>query len=164
MRMEEELEILTGRWRALSEILAILDRAGGEVTGRSTAQLLYFAGKDLGKRESAAYDRTEDLERALGWVFPGRDEVWKVSLWKNQEDEDYWVFEAEEMMVRLLFEECPLRRSCLASGIPLGGVACQAVHGYAAGMLQEIFGRRVDLQTRHAGPGACLVVLRTTLE
>lgn len=162
--MEEELDVLSGRWRALCEVLAVLDQAGGEVTGRSTPQLMYFAGKDLGRRESAALDRTDDLERAMEWVFPGRDEVWKVSLWKNKEDEDYWIFEVEEMLVRLLFEECPVRRSCQASGIALGGVVCQAVHGYAAGMLEEIFGRRVDLQTAHAGPGACLVVLRTTLE
>lgn len=162
--MKEELEVLNGRWRALCEVLAVLDQAGGEVTGRSTPQLMYFAGKDLGRRESIAHDRTEDLERALGWVFPGREEVWRVILWKNQEDEDYWVFEDGGMLVRLLFEECPVRRSCLAAGVPLGGVACQAVHGYAAGMLEEIFGRRVELQTAHAGPGACLVILRTTLE
>ncbi len=162
--MADNAEILRERWKAVCEALAVLDQAGAEVTGRSTSQLMYFAGKDLGRRESAAYDRTDDLERALKWVFPGREEVWKVSLWKNKEDEEYWVFEAEQMLIRLLFEACPVRESCLVSGIPLGGVACQAVHGYAAGMLQEIFGRKVDLHTQHAGPGACLVVLRTTLE
>lgn len=162
--MAEDLEILKDRWKALCEALAVLDQAGGEVTGRSTPQLMYFAGKDLGRKESAAYDRTDDLERALRWVFPGGEEVWKVSLWKNKEDEDYWIYEVEEMFIRLLFEECPVRLSCLSSGIPLGGVVCQTIHGYAAGMLQEIFGRKVDLHTEHTGPGACLVTLKTTLE
>ena len=162
--MVEEAEILSGRLRALSEALAVLDQAGGEVTGKSAPQLMYFAGKDLGGREAAAYDSTDDIEQALRWVFSGPDEVWKVSLWKNKEDDDFWVYDVEEMSVRLLFEECPVRASCLAAGVGLGGVVCQTVHGYAAGLLEKIFARKVDLHIEHAGPGTCLVVLKTTLE
>ena len=160
----ENAETLDERLRALSEVLAILNLAGEEVTGRSTPQLMYFAGKDLGIREAQAHDQTDDLERALRWVFPRQNGAWKVFLWKNKEDEDFWVYDVEEMFIRLLFEKCPVRDACLAAGVKLGGVACQAVHGYAAGMLQSIFGRKVDLHTEHAGPGACLVMLKTTLE
>lgn len=162
--MAEGVENTDMRLRALGEALAILNLAGEEVTGRSTSQLMYFAGKDLGTREAVAYDHTDDLERALSWIFPHRDGAWKISLWKNKEDEDYWVYEVEEMFIRLLFEGCPVRDACLSAGVNLGGVVCQAVHGYAAGMLQSIFGRKVDLHTEHAGPGACLVMLKTTLE
>jgi len=162
--MAEETEILRDRLRAMAEAMAVLNQAGEEVTGKSAPQLMYFAGKDLGLKEAVAYDDTDDIERALKWVFQGMEEVWKVTLWKNQEDEDFWVYEVEEMFIRLLFEECPVRDSCLAAGVALGGVACQAVHGYAAGMLEKIFGRKVDLQTEHMGPAACLVMLKTTLE
>lgn len=162
--MADEVEILQDRLRALSEALAVIDRAGEEVTGRSAPQLMYFAGKDLGMKESVRYDCTDDIEQALKWVFPGREQVWKISLWKNLEDDDYWVYEVEEMFVRLLFEKCPVRESCLATGVRLGGVACQAVHGYAAGMLEKIFGRKVDLHTEHMGPGACLLMLKTGIE
>jgi len=162
--MAEETEVLRDRLRAISEALGVLNQAGEEVTGRSAPQLMYFAGKDLGLKEAAAYDNTDDIERALKWVFPGMEEVWKVTLWKNKEDDEFWIYEVEEMFVRLLFEECPVRASCLAAGVKLGGVACQTVHGYAAGMLQKIFGRKVDLHTEHMGPGACLVMLVTALE
>lgn len=162
--MADQAETLRARLYALAEALAIVDLAGEEVTGRSAPQLMYFAGKDLGLKEAARYDCTDDIEQALRWVFPGPDEVWKVTLWKNKEDEDYWVYEVEEMFVRLLFEECPVRGSCLAAGVRLGGVACQTVHGYAAGMLEKVFGRKVDLHTEHMGPGACLVMLKTGME
>ncbi len=162
--MAEEIGILRDRWRAISEALAIVDLAGGEATGRSAPQLMYFAGKDLGLREAVRYDCTDDIELALGWVFPGPEAIWKISLWKDKEDGDYWVYEGEEVFVRLLFEACPVRESCLASGVLLGGVACQTMHGYAAGMLEKIFGRRVELHTEHMGPGACLVRLRTAME
>jgi predicted hydrocarbon binding protein len=162
--MADEVEALRDRLRALSETLAVLNQAGQEVTGRSAPQLMYFAGKDLGLKEAAAYDNTDDIEFALKWVFPGMDDVWKITLWKNKEDDDYWVYEVEEMFIRLLFEACPVRESCLETGVRLGGVACQTVHGYAAGMLERIFGRKVDLHTEHMGPGSCLVMLKTTLE
>jgi len=162
--MADENEVLRERLRATSEALGVMNQAGGEVTGRSAPQLMYFAGKDLGLKEATAYDKTDDIERALKSVFPGREEVWKVSLWKNKEDEDFWVYEVETMFIRLLFEECPVRNACLAAGVRMGGVACQTVHGYAAGMLEKIFGRKVDLQTEHMGPGSCLVMLVTTLE
>jgi len=162
--MDNEVESLRNRWRALCEALAVVDLAGEEVTGKSAPQLMYFAGKDLGLREAARYDCTDDIERALRWVFPGPDDVWKVTLWKNKEDEDFWVYEVEEMFIRLLFEECPVRESCLATGARMGGVACQTVHGYAAGMLEKIFGRKVDLHTEHMGPAACLVMLKTEME
>jgi predicted hydrocarbon binding protein len=158
------METLEGKWRALSEALAVMNLAGEEVTGKSAPQLMYFAGKDLGLKEAYRYDCTDDIERALRWVFPGTDQVWKVTLWKNKEDEDFWVYEVEEMFLRLLFEECPIREACLAAGVNMGGVACQAVHGYAAGMLEKIFSRRVDLHTEHSGPSACLVILKTSME
>lgn len=162
--MPEESGVLKERIHAISETLGIMNQAGEEVTGRSAPQLMYFAGKDLGLKEANAYDNTDDIERALKWVFPGSEGVWKVSLWKNQEDDDYWVYEVEEMFIRLLFEECPVREACLAAGVKMGGVACQTVHGYAAGMLEKMFERKVDLRTEHTGPGACLVMLITTLE
>jgi predicted hydrocarbon binding protein len=162
--MAGELEILQERLRALSEALAVLNHAGAEVTGSSAPQLMYFAGKDLGIRESARYDGTDDLEQALRWIFPQSENTWKINLWKNKEDDDFWVYEVEEMFVRLLFEECPVREACRISGAKLGGVACQAVHGYTAGMLERIFGRRVNLKTEHAGETACLVMLVTDLE
>ncbi len=162
--MAGEIEILQERVRALSEALAVLDLAGQEVTGKSAPQLMYFAGKDLGMKESARYDCTDDLEQALRWVFPQSEETWKITLWKNKEDEDFWVYEVEEMYIRLLFEQCPIRESCQAAGVRLGGVSCQAIHGYAAGMLEKVFGRKVDLQTEHMGPDACLVMLKTAME
>ena len=162
--MAGEIEILQERLRALSEALAVLDLAGEEVTGRSAPQLMYFAGKDLGMKESARYDCTDDLEQALRWVFPQSQETWKITLWKNKDDDDYWVYDVEDMFVRLLFEQCPIRESCRVSGTKLGGVACQAIHGYAAGILEKVFGRRVDLHTEHMGQDACLVMLKTDLE
>lgn len=162
--MAGETEILQERLRALSEALAVLNLAGEEVTGRSAPQLMYFAGKDLGLKEAARYDCTDDLEQALRWVFPLSQKTWKITLWKNKEDDDFWVYEVEEMFIRLLFEECPIRESCLAAGVRLGGVACQTIHGYAAGMLEKVFGRRVDLQTEHMGQTGCLVMLKTAME
>lgn len=162
--MAEETRVLNDRLQALSEALAVVGLSSEEVTGKSAPQMMYFAAKDLGLKEAVRYDYTDDIEQALSLVFPGVDEVWKIVLWKNQDEEDFWVMEDEEMYIRLLFEECPIRESCLSAGIEQGGVACQAVHGYAAGILQEVFGRRVDLRTEHMGPGACLVVLKTVME
>ena len=164
MGMSEGNEIQEERLRALAEALGVMNEATREMAGSSAPRLMYFAGKDLGLREAAAYDCTDDIGLALKAVFPGGDEVWKVTLWKNREEEDYWSYDAEDMSLRLLFERCPVRDACLSAGVDLGGVACQTAHGHAAGLLQKIFERKVDLRTEHAGPGACLVMLITTLE
>jgi predicted hydrocarbon binding protein len=125
---------------------------------------MYFAGKDLGLKEASRLDQTDDIEQALAWVFPSLEEIWKITLWKNKDDDDFWILEGDEMFIRLVFDHCPIRDSSLAAGVSMGGVTCQTVHGYAAGMLEKVFGRKVDLHTEHMGPDACLVALRTVME
>jgi hypothetical protein len=144
--------------------LAVVDIAGRGTTGKSTPKLIYFAAKDSGRKRAAGYDYTDDVEKALQWVFPPGKGGWKVSLWKNKSDRDYWVVEDGYMLIRLLFADCPVREACLRAGIDPGGIACHAVHGQAAGMMEEIFRRPVEQLIEHCGPAACLVLLRTTLE
>jgi predicted hydrocarbon binding protein len=149
---------------ALSNTLALLDLAGEESIGKAAPALMYHTGKDLGKREGKSLDCTDDLEEALAAVFGPPGEAWKIELWKNVEEDDYWFGEGLEMKIRLLFQRCAVRQACLNSGVRLGGMVCQLTHGYTAGCLERIFERRVDIRTEHMGPGACMLVLETVME
>lgn len=145
----------------IRDFMAVLERSGTEMIGKAAPNLMYFAGKDYGERFAAAFGAIEDTERAIEKVFPSEEGIWQVLLWKNQGQEDIWQYEVEYVFIDLVFRKCPIRTICLERGIKLGGLLCQSIHGYAAGCLQVIMGRRVDLLLEHAGPGACKVMLKT---
>ena len=160
--MEEDA--LKGGLAALMKAFAQVDLASEAVIGRAAPTLMYHTGKDLGRKEGQRMEVTEDLEEALSFIFGPPGEVWNVELWKNAEDEDYVFGEGLEMKMRLLFRACPVRQACLATGVRMGGVACQITHGFTAGALERIFERKVDIHTEHAGPGACMLVFETKME
>jgi predicted hydrocarbon binding protein len=149
---------------ALMQTLSFVNLASEEVIGKAAPTLMYITGKDLGKEEGDRLDVTEDVEEALVSIYGPPGDVWHVELWKHAEEEEYVFGEGLEMKMRLLYQACPVREACLAAGIRMGGVVCQITHGLAAGALERIFERKVDIRTEHMGPGACMLVLETTLD
>ncbi len=162
MGLDEER--LKGNMLALMHTLSYVDLASEEVIGRAAPHLMYITGKDLGREEGDRLEVTEDVEEALHSIYGPPGDVWHVELWKRAEEEDYVFGEGLEMKMRLLYRACPVREACRAAGVRTGGVVCQMTHGYAAGALERIFERKVDLRTEHMGPGACMLVLETTLD
>lgn len=160
--MEEES--LKEGMLALMRTLSYVDLTSEEVIGKAAPTLMYITGKDLGKEEGDRLDATEDVEEALASIYGLPGEAWHVELWKNAEDEEYVFGEGLEMKMHLLYRACPVRDACMAAGARMGGVVCQITHGFAAGALERIFERKVDIRTGHMGPGACMLVLETTLD
>lgn len=159
-----EEEHLKESMLALMQTLSFVNLASEEVIGKAAPTMMYITGKDLGKEEGDRLDVTEDVEEALLSIYGPPGETWNVELWKHVEEEEFVFGEGLEMKMRLLYRACPIREACLASGVRMGGVVCQITHGFAAGALERIFERKVDIRTEHMGPGACMLVLETTLD
>ncbi len=145
--------------KSLMHLLYIMDATGEGVLGKGAPAMMYQAGRDEGIIQGATAGRTEDIEEALSMVLSGGDDVWQVERWKEPGRDDYWMEEGNVRSTWLIFRMCPLLELSKRAGSTLGGLLCQALHGYTAGLMESIVGCRVEMRVGHCGPGACKVLL-----
>ncbi len=159
MPTEMETTRQQAQLESLMQLLYILDAAGEGVLGKGAPAMMYQAGRDEGIIQGATDDRTDDIEEALSMVFFGGDDVWRVERWKEPGRDDYWMEDGNVRSRWLIFRMCPLLELSKRSGSTLGGLLCQALHGYTAGSMESIMGCRVEMRVGHCGPGACKVLM-----
>ncbi len=140
--------------RIMERIMACLD-AQIEFMGKGSLGIIYQAGKDAGKADGQALDKSEDLGTALALINASRFDVWNSEIWKDAGRETAVVEEDGVKKAHVVFRECPIRQVCLSQGVPLDGTVCRLAHGYYAGLLAAVLDKKVDLQTIAAGPNAC---------
>ena len=144
----------------LSALTAALSKASGALLGKSTQSIMYLSGWDMGKEEGQKLDRSTDLTTAIDLAMSADLHGWHVELWKDADQPGYVVQEPGLEWAWLIFRECPVRQVCLAHDVPMGDALCFLSHGYLAGLLGEIMGKKCDLQLDHAGTNACKKALR----
>ena len=145
---------------SLAALTAALSKASGALLGKSAKSIMYLSGSDMGRVEGRKLDRTDDLARAIEMLVDVELRGWGVELWKDADQEEYVVEEPGLSSAWLLFHECPVRQVCLAYDVRMGDALCQLSHGYLAGVLSEILGRKAQLVLEHAGTNACKKQLR----
>jgi len=121
-----------------------------ELLGPGAKGILYGSGKSAGKKIGKTREVAASLADALNVV----NEIHNAIKLEPSENGN------------VVCRDCPFREMLEAAALPLGGVICSLGHGYMAGILQELTGKKVDVVTEHAGPNACLlsVLLKEEVE
>jgi predicted hydrocarbon binding protein len=145
--------------RTLMRIAYILDAAADGVLGKGAPAMMYQSGRDAGYDQGGITERTDDPEEALRLSLIEGDEVWGFERWKDPGQESHWMESDGRRATWILFDRCPLMGLSRSVGTSPGGLLCQALHGYMAGSMERILGRRVDMKIAHCGPRACKVML-----
>lgn len=145
--------------KSMMRLLGVLDAAGKSVLGKGAPAMMYQAGRDEGVLHGVTPEVSLDIEEALSAVLYDGEDLWKVERWKEPGSDDFWMEEGRVRSMWLIIRACPLLELARRTGSTVGGVLCQALHGYAAGSMESIFGCRVDLRVGHCGPGACKILL-----
>lgn len=159
MLTEIETARLQAQLKSLMHLLYILDAAGEGVLGKGAPAMMYQAGRDEGIIQGVTAGRTIDIEEALSMVLSGGNDVWRVERWKEPGRDDFWMKDGNVRSTWLIFRMCPLLELSKRAGSNLGGLLCQALHGYTAGSMESVMGCRVEMRVGHCGPGACKVLL-----
>lgn len=157
--MAEESAEYRAQLMTLMRIALILDTAGEGVLGKGAPAMMYQAGRDAGCSQGCAPGETADMEQALRMVLTEGDEVWEFERWNDPRQESPWIDGGDRSSTWMLFRRCPLLTLSRKAGSIPGGLLCQALHGYMAGSMERVLGRRVDMKVDHCGPRACKVLV-----
>jgi len=129
-----------------------------QAIGASANGISYLAGVNLGKKLSQGVPRTADIEQALAYtreVLQQNDYLWLFESFRTH-DRESAVLEGEGgTEVMLVFRDCMIRQSLFRFGHSQKGSLCNMMYGFFAGALQNIMGRRSELEIVHAGENAC---------
>ncbi|UCE27465.1 MAG: hypothetical protein JSW52_01555 [Candidatus Coatesbacteria bacterium] len=139
---------------ALERIMACLNTQY-EIIGKGSTGLLYQAGKDVGKTDGMAFDRTDDIATAIRLIKEGKKDVWNVEVWTESGQSETILKEEDYEKVFAVFRECPIRQVCVSQGVEQNSAMCRIAHGYYAGLLASIIEKRVDVKVVEVGPNAC---------
>lgn len=136
-----------------------------ELLGRSANGMTFVAGRKLGKQMTETAKKTTDVEEALDetrrvleenhclWHFESFIPSGQTDLVKRTEKGD-------ELM--LVFRDCMIRQSLFRYGHPQEGSLCFMMYGFFSGALENIMGKKTELQIVHSGENACLKRLKIT--
>ena len=145
--------------KALMRIVRILDETGEGVLGKGAPAIMYQSGRDVGRGEGYPAGHVSGLDEAMAMVLYEGEEVWRYERWREPGQEELWMKEGPVRAAWIIFRGCPLLTLARSAGSTQGGLLCQALHGYIAGSLERIMGRRVEIRIGHCGPRACKILL-----
>lgn len=147
-----------GELQGLLVLMASLSHGLETVLGRGAATVTFRAGKTVGL-QAEIRERSDDVERALLLVGEELRAIgieWPFVLWKPAGAAGAFYEKDGKRAAKLVFENCMVRCSLFRYGHEQKQSLCQMNHGLFCGYLQQILGRRVDLEILHAGENACL--------
>ena len=151
-------EVGRGQLDGLMVIMASLSHGLEHVLGRGAATVTFRAGRKIGL-QSNVLERSEDLSKALGIL---RQELerkginWPFEIWQPKDASQAFYEKDGNLATKLVFRNCMVRCSLFRYSHEQELSLCMMNHGLFCGYLQNILGKRVDLEILHAGHCACL--------
>lgn len=149
--MLETEESMLLQLKALMRIASILDSAGERVLGKGAGAIMYQAGKEEGREQGRKLEPASNFNAALASLLLEGNTICDFDYFEGES-----ASRTKEISV-VVFRRCPLNALSRSTGSNLGGFLCQALHGYLAGSIEEMLGKKVDLRTLHSGPRACKI-------
>ena len=157
-----------GKLDGLMVIMASLSHGLEYVLGRGAATVTFRAGRKIGMK-SDVKQKSADLGTALEIIHQELERhgiCWPFEIWKPQNAESPFYEKDGNIATKLVFRNCLVRCSLFRYSHEQQQSLCMMNHGLFCGYLQNIIGKRVDLEIIHAGENACLkelVVKETAL-
>lgn len=154
---DEELPALMRISGALSQTLA-------KLLGPSSSAPAFLAGKDLAKDAAKDFEKadeflphlTEDIEKALEELTDAFKGGWRCAVWHKKGVPQIRKNEEGNTVIDLVFRECVIRETLKEVNGEQKGPLCRVASGFIAGVLEEVTGKKVELEIIHAGPRSCL--------
>jgi predicted hydrocarbon binding protein len=147
-----------GELQGLLVFMASLSHGLEQVLGRGAASLTFRAGRTIGLKSEVS-GKSTDLTKALQ-ILQGdltrKGIAWPFEMWKAEADKDYFYPKDGKRAVKLVFSNCMVRCALFRYSHEQKQSLCMMNHGLFCGYLQNITGKRADLEIIHAGENACL--------
>lgn len=140
---------------ALMRISGVLSETLHNLLGRSANAPAFIAGKNLAKDMTQDIERTDDIEKALAQLEEAFKGEWRCVVWHKRGVPQIRK-ENGNTVIDLVFRECVIRETLKEVNGGRMGPLCRVAYGVIAGILEEITGKKVELEIIHAGPRACL--------
>ena len=154
MEVNETREQLQG----LMVFMASLSHGLEEVLGRGAAPITFRAGRTIGLKAEIG-TKEPDVEKALDLVHKellSRGINWEFELWKPESESSYFYDKDGKKAAKLVFNNCMVRCSLFRYSHEQKTSLCLMNHGLFCGFLQNITGKKVELDIIHAGENACI--------
>ena len=154
--MDEQVQ--RGKLDGLLVIMASLSHGLEHVLGRGASTVTFRAGRKIGLK-SQVQEKSADLAKALE-LLPRELERnginWPFEVWKPKDASETFYQKDGNLATKLVFRNCMVRCSLFRYSHEQEQSLCMMNHGLFCGYLQNILGKRVDLEIVHAGQCACL--------
>lgn len=134
-----------------------------QLVGKSANGMTFAAGRKLGKRFSEKAKRTEDVEEALAEVKRVLVEnhcLWEFETFKAKDQPEMVTSTGDKRELKLVFRDCMIRQALFCYGHEQKGSLCTMMYGFFSGAIENIMGKKSELEIVHAGQNACLKCLR----
>lgn len=144
--------------QGLMVFMASLSHGLEEVLGRGAAPITFRAGRTIGLKAEVG-TKEPDIPKALTLV---RQELlkrginWEFELWKPKAASSPFYDKDGKQAAKLVFRNCMVRCSLFRYSHEQKTSLCLMNHGLFCGFLQNITGKRVELDIIHAGENACI--------
>lgn len=130
-----------------------------ELLGRSANGMTFVAGRKLGKQMTESAQKTQDIHEALEEtrrVLMENHCLWHFELFTPSSQKEMVKQTEKGSEVMLVFRDCMIRQSLFRFGHPQEGSLCFMMYGFFSGALENIMGKKTELQIVHSGENACL--------
>lgn len=152
------IEQKRGELQGLQVLMASISHGLETVLGRGAAPITFRAGRTIGCKATVG-EHTTDVLQALEVV--DRELVragirWPFELWKPDQATDFFYAKNGGSAAKIVFRNCLVRSALFRYSHEQKQSLCLMNHGFFCGYLQNVLGKRVDLDIIHAGENACL--------
>ncbi|MBN2526859.1 MAG: hypothetical protein JXR76_10740 [Deltaproteobacteria bacterium] len=130
-----------------------------ELLGRSANGMTFVAGRKLGKQMTASAKKTTDVEEALAETRRVLEEhhcLWHFEPFIPSTQKEMVKQTEKGAEIMLVFRDCMIRQSLFRYGHHQKGSLCFMMYGFFSGALENIMGKKTELQIVHTGENACL--------
>jgi predicted hydrocarbon binding protein len=149
----------TGELQGLLVLVASLSHGLENVLGRGAPPITFRAGRTIGLKAKVSKTTTDPIE-ALTLVRQELDATgihWPFEIWNPSGQSDPVYTNANgKRALKLVFRHCMVRCALFRYSHEQKQSLCMMNHGLFCGYLQNILGKKADLDILHAGESACL--------
>ena len=147
-----------GELQGLLVLIASLSHGLENVLGRGAAPITFRAGRTLGLKAKVAKTTTDPIEALtiVSQELNASGVHWPFEIWNPEGKSDPFYDKDGKRALKLVFRHCMVRCALFRYSHEQKLSLCMMNHGMFCGYLQNVLGKKADLDILHAGESACL--------
>ncbi|MGC4068598.1 MAG: hypothetical protein QM784_28895 [Polyangiaceae bacterium] len=147
-----------GELQGLLVLIASLSHGLENVLGRGAPPITFRAGRTLGLKEKSDKTTTDPIEalKIVSEKLEATGVHWPFEVWNPEGKSDPIYTKDGKRALKLVFRHCMVRCALFRYSHEQRQSLCMMNHGMFCGYVQNILGKKADLDIIHAGDSACL--------